>query len=135
MRNFLSILALGFFLAGFAVPAWAPPPPLPDEELRETSDLIVTGKVVSVAPHGKIHADACYRWQDYEAELAVEKREQGECGKTVNIRYSRRVGNVDRCVGGKESYHLETGKGYRLFLQRAKGALETYTLLQVDAPS
>jgi hypothetical protein len=126
-RSKPALLAVTVALALLALPSVGAAliPPLDEQELTEQADLIVTGKVTAVVEDGAGTSDSCYRWQGYKATLAVEATHKGAEHKELTVRYATRLGDVDPkrpCDGGRDSYSLQSGGRYKLYLS-ARGAV------------
>ena len=117
--HLLSVTTLVVSLC-FPIAALAATPPMSDEQLEARADLIITGKVYVVEKDGEVIMDHCYMWQSWSAIFAVDDTIKGKVRKTVTIRYNERIGDADpshRCVGGDDSFSLQAGKRYKLYLR------------------
>lgn len=124
--------ALAMVFSGGAVvstSAHALVPPMSPEELREASDIIVSGSVQSVETSGKPYDDKCYTWQDYRAVFAVKKAEKGKPKRSITLLYSDIVKNEKGCVGGKTPYSMHQGGHYRLYLKRSASEDAAYRFI------
>lgn len=94
-------------------------PPMSEQELKEESSLIVTGRVVSVEKFKKPFKDSCYKWQTYVAQFEVSTTEKGRSEKIIAIYYNNKIKDRSgqHCVGGETSYSLGVNSNYKLYLE------------------
>ena len=114
------ILALVLVAMTYSMTTVAALPPMPKEELEANADLIVNATVRKIDKNGEVRKDDCYHWQDYRAELTVEKVNKGDDKlTTIHVRYANHVKDVGDCVGGSTPYSMDLGAQYELYLRRA----------------
>ncbi|MBN2800312.1 MAG: hypothetical protein JXX28_14320 [Deltaproteobacteria bacterium] len=103
---------------------WALIPPMSTDDLLDEASVLVTGTVVETHQVGAPEADSCYYWQRWEGTLRVESVEKGEADPMITLVWRSREGDVSRehpCIGGSDSYYLQRGGRYRLYLSGSGG--------------
>lgn len=93
-------------------------PPLSQDELVSQADLVIEGRILSIQKKGAVTHDQCYGWQNYYAQVSLEKLIKGKPDTMeITLTYKTRVQDIKDCVGGDDSYSFTPGTRHKMHLQ------------------